>query len=138
MQLQVSEYDLRCRAPTILNATIDKDGMTLVCTADGDPAPAVTWLGPFGEESTVEPSTAKRDIFQTNGRMTMVKDGNYTCKAVNVIAMDSVVVDTNSIPLNGVKFFNESQQRLRILDSPQGLLATAALLGILGYILRRQ
>lgn len=112
--------------------------MTLVCTADGDPAPAVTWLGPFGEESTVEPSTAKRDILQTDGRMTMVKDGNYTCKAVNPIAMDSVVVDTNSIPLNGVKFFNESQQRLRILESPQGLLVTAALLGILGYILRHQ
>ena len=54
---------------------MDSDGISLVCTADGDPAPKITWLSPDGAEKTTVPDKWEKDIFQV-GSVTCTKPEN--------------------------------------------------------------
>lgn len=131
----VSDYGFQCRPPTILNATFDTDGVSLVCTAEGDPVPKVTWISPSGKEKTELPSQFDRVSFQTKSSLTVMKDGNYTCVAENLAGTDRVEVNTREMPTAGLRFVVQSQE-IEILETPQGFLITAMLIALLGYILR--
>ncbi len=133
---QVTERDLKCEAPTILNATFDADGISLVCTAEGDPAPTVTWVTPDeNPRRALEPTCHIKSLVQTSCSLPITKDGNYTCVASNVEGTDRVVVDTKTIPTSGLRFSIRSQ-KIDILESPQGFFVTLVLLAVLGYMLR--
>ena len=46
---------------------MDSDGISLLCTADGDPAPTVTWVSPDGTEKVTLPIDPwDKDIFQVH------------------------------------------------------------------------
>ncbi|ELT90637.1 hypothetical protein CAPTEDRAFT_220992 [Capitella teleta] len=131
----ISDYGFQCRPPKIFNATFDEDGISLVCTAGGDPAPIVTWISPKDEEKIAMPLRSERKTFQTQNTITVTRDGNYTCVSENVAGEDSVVVNTRKMPSSGIKFHVESKE-IKILETPQGFFITLALLCILGYIIR--
>ncbi|KFV20392.1 Sialic acid-binding Ig-like lectin 15, partial [Tauraco erythrolophus] len=70
-------------APRIINITVSSNGdhtFQARCTAEGEPAPALTWTGP--------PHGNLTSITSTNHRVTkelryLTHDGKYTCTAVN-------------------------------------------------------
>ena len=133
----ISDYGFQCRPPTIFNATFDSDGLSLVCTADGDPAPKVSWMSPEGDKPTkvTLPSRFDRESFQTRSLLTISRDGNYTCIAENIAGTDSVVVNTRKMPSAGIKFAYESKE-IEILETPQGFAITVFFICLLGYIIR--
>lgn len=131
----ISDYGFQCRAPTIFNATYDSDGISLLCTAGGDPAPRVVWISPDGKESAKEPARSDRDVFQTQSSQTITKKGNYTCIAQNVAGEDRITVNTRKMPSSGFKYHVESNE-IEILENPYGLGITVSLIAILGYLLR--
>ena len=131
----ISDYGFQCRAPTIFNASLDTDGLSLVCTADGDPAPKVTWTSATKDEVMSIPDPYNRDVFQTRSTFTVTKDGNYTCVAENVAGTDSVTVDTRRMPTSGLRFVVESQE-IEILETPQGFMVTASLIVLLFYLFK--
>ena len=131
----VSNYGFQCRPPTILNATFDTDRVSLVCTAEGDPTPKVTWISPSGKKKTRMPSQFDHLSFETRSSLTIMKDGNYTCVAENIAGTDRVEVNTRQMPSAGLKFHVQSQE-IEILETPQGFFITAMLIVLLGYILR--
>ncbi|NXT44596.1 SIG15 protein, partial [Pelecanoides urinatrix] len=70
-------------APRIINITVSSNGdraFQAHCTAEGEPAPALTWTGP--------PYSNLTSITSMNHRVTkelryLTHDGKYTCTAVN-------------------------------------------------------
>ena len=132
---QISDYGFQCRAPTIFNATIDTDGISLLCTAAGDPAPRVVWVSPDGKKKAKEPARSDRDVFQTQSSLTITKKGNYTCIAQNIAGEDRISVNTRNMPSSGFKYHVESNE-IEILQNPYGLGLTISLIALLGYILR--
>ena len=131
----ISNYGFQCRPPAIFNATFDTDGISLLCTADGDPAPRVVWIAPDGTEKAKEPARSDRDVFQTQSSVTITKKGNYTCIAQNVAGEDRVTVNTRKMPSSGLKFHVESQE-IEILETPYGFGITVSLIMLLGYIFK--
>ncbi|KAK2143667.1 hypothetical protein LSH36_823g02002 [Paralvinella palmiformis] len=130
------DNQFQCRKPVILNATLDPDGISLVCTAEGDPPPNVSWLG--SDESlaaSTRPSTYDRRNLQTKCTIAITKENNYTCTANNIVGNDSAIIDTTKIPTSGLKFVYQSRE-IEILETPQGFFVTALLLVVLGYIFR--
>ena len=128
---------LPCRPPTILNATFESDGISLVCTADGDPPPTVSWVGVHNlEPLCVSLAQLDRKQLQSKCTIAISKGGNYTCTATNLAGNDSVVIDTENIPSSGIKFVHKSK-RIEILETPKGFMITVALLVLLGYIFRK-
>ncbi|CAD5125013.1 DgyrCDS13253 [Dimorphilus gyrociliatus] len=132
----ISNYGFQCRPPTIFNATIGSDSLTLVCMADGDPPPEIIWtVLPEGVTLLVTNSPFSRSNFMVKSVLTITKHGNYTCSAKNMVGSDQVIVDTRNIPLSGLKFEVESRE-IDILETPQGFIFTAVLIFILGYIFK--
>ena len=126
--------EFKCSAPVILNATLEPDAMSLICTAEGDPAPHIRWESPFGDTQIGFPP-ANRNILKTESALIITKDGEYTCHARNLAGETGVTVNTRNIPKSGLRFAHDSQ-RIKILETPAGLLMTSVLLGILGYTFR--
>ncbi|PKK23215.1 sialic acid binding Ig-like lectin 15 [Columba livia] len=75
--------DIHDTSPRIINITISSNGDSTFqasCTAEGEPAPTLTWTGP--------PYTNITSTTSTNHRVTkelqyLTHDGKYTCTAVN-------------------------------------------------------
>ena len=68
-------------AATVLLIASDLNEETLVCRADGNPPPHVTWIGPDGE--VTKTSTGEARISLGN-----LGQGKYTCKATNALGSD--------------------------------------------------
>nr|XP_009664470.1 PREDICTED: sialic acid-binding Ig-like lectin 15 [Struthio camelus australis] len=70
-------------APRIINITVSSNGdrtFKARCTAEGEPAPSLTWTGPHSSNFT--------SVTNTNHQVTkelqyLTHDGKYTCTAVN-------------------------------------------------------
>lgn len=132
----ISNYGFQCRPPTIFNATKGSDSLTLVCMADGDPPPQITWtILPESHILLKTESPLSRNDFMVKSVLTITKHGNYTCNAKNMVGSEQVVVDTRNIPISGLKFEEESRE-IEIIETPQGFIITALLLFILGYIFK--
>ena len=131
----VSDYGFQCRAPAVFNATFDNDGITLLCTAEGDPPPTVTWVSPGGAEKSTVPPPWQREVFKTRSSLTISRDSNYTCIASNIVGEDSITVNTRKMPSSGLKFHVESRE-IEILETQTGFTITALLIALLGYIVR--
>ncbi|NWI09408.1 SIG15 protein, partial [Crypturellus soui] len=70
-------------APRITNITVSAGGgrsFTARCTAEGEPAPALTWSGPPGGSLASVPSGSHQ---VTKELQHLAQDGKYTCTAVN-------------------------------------------------------
>ena len=135
---EVLPEELLCRKPHILNATYDAGGR-LTCTAEGDPAPTVTWLESGNKSISV--TRPRQGSVVTQGGVDVGRHGNYTCVAGNPVGEDHVDVDTSAIQRPGVKTTDDKSQLpksrdVKILDTPLGLLLTAILIALLGYLFR--
>ncbi|KFO90339.1 Sialic acid-binding Ig-like lectin 15, partial [Buceros rhinoceros silvestris] len=81
--LSLSPVATSAAAPRIINITVSSNGdrtFQARCTAEGEPAPALTWTGP--------PYSNITSITSMNHRVTkelqyLTHDGKYTCTAVN-------------------------------------------------------
>lgn len=133
----ISDYGFQCRPPTIFNATFDEDGISLLCTAEGDPAPDVSWTSEADnkQKMTLASRWDRHSTFQTQNSLTVTKDGNFTCIATNLVGEDRITVNTRQIPKAGMRFVIESQQ-IEILETPQGMMIVLFLISILGYYFR--
>ncbi|NXA48440.1 SIG15 protein, partial [Nothocercus julius] len=70
-------------APRITNITVSAGGgrsVTARCTAEGEPAPALTWSGPLNSGLTSVTSGSHQ---VTKELQALAQDGKYTCTAVN-------------------------------------------------------
>ncbi|NXK82808.1 SIG15 protein, partial [Amazona guildingii] len=70
-------------APRIINITVSSNGdhtFQARCTAEGEPAPALTWTGPSYSNLSSITSTSHR---VTRELQYLTHDGKYTCTAVN-------------------------------------------------------
>ncbi len=75
----------QCREPTIFNATFDSDGISLLCTADGDPAPTVTWISPDDTRKSTIPDRWERDLFQVRLTYSGVIDSSFSNSLQTVV-----------------------------------------------------
>ena len=68
-------------AATVLLITRIFNDKTLLCRAEGNPPPHVTWIGPDGEVKKTSTTT-------TASSLGNLGQGKYTCKATNALGSD--------------------------------------------------
>ena len=132
--IEMQEHELKCRPPLVINATVDEDGMGLVCLAEGDPSPDVSWTDPVGKETGTKGQS--RAFGRTAHRVTLIKEGNYSCLAQNVAGADDLIIDSREVK-RFARLFGQSG-KIKFLETPKGFLLTAFLVGILLYVFKHQ
>ena len=116
---KVSVVELMCSPPHVLTITKSINAaahheVSLICTAHGDPTPAIIWKTPVGNDIIAAPAPVKQKSGQNRGVLTIpaIREedaGNYECVAANVAgnASNVAVLDVyNVLPRT---FHNDSQ-----------------------------